>query len=109
MEYLSNDVEDHPDQHKNSHKLCEETGHTVLSWLKVNGNETTSWSELPNLGKAIVEQLQASEEINKFKKAGLWESQSGVRVGALTIWVRLFEKEKLKESLSGLSVPTRIG
>ena len=29
MEYLSNDYEDHPNQYKNSHKLCNETGHPV--------------------------------------------------------------------------------
>ena len=55
----------------------------------------TTWSEFPNGGKAIVEQILASEEINKSKRAGLWESQSGIRVGKLTIWVRSFEIEKL--------------
>ena len=29
MEHLSNDDEDHPNQHKNSHKLCDEMGHPV--------------------------------------------------------------------------------
>ena len=57
--------------------------------------ETTTWSEFPNGRKAIVEQILASEEINKSKRAGLWESQSGIRVGKLTIWVRSFEIEKL--------------
>ena len=36
--------------------------------------ETTTWSEFPNGAKAIVEQILASEEINKSKRAGLWES-----------------------------------
>ena len=31
--------------------------------------ETTIWSEFPNGGKAIVEQLLASEEINQSKRA----------------------------------------
>ena len=35
--------------------------------------ETTTWSEFPNEWKAIVEQILTSEEINKSKKAGLWE------------------------------------
>ena len=43
--------------------------------------ETTTWPEFPNGGKAIVEQILASEERNKSKRAGLWESQSGIRVG----------------------------
>ena len=36
--------------------------------------ETTRWSEFPNEGETIVEQMLASEEINKSKRAGLWES-----------------------------------
>ena len=32
-------------------------------------------------GKAIVEQVLASEEINKSKRAGLLELQSGMQVG----------------------------
>ena len=40
--------------------------------------ETTTWTEFPNWGKAIVEQILSSEEMNKFKGAGLWESQSGI-------------------------------
>ena len=31
MEHLSNDHEDHPNQLENSHKLCDEAGHPVLS------------------------------------------------------------------------------
>ena len=57
--------------------------------------EATTWSEFPSGGKAIVEQILVSEERNKSKRAGLWESQSGIRVGKLTIWVRSFEIEKL--------------
>ena len=53
--------------------------------------ETTTWSEFPNGAKAIVEQLLASEVRNKSKRAGPWESESGIRVGKLTIWVRSFE------------------
>ena len=34
MEHLSNDHEDHPNQHENSHKLCNEMGHPVLSLLE---------------------------------------------------------------------------
>ena len=36
--------------------------------------ETTAWSELASGGKAIVEQILASEGRNKSKRAGLWES-----------------------------------
>ena len=53
--------------------------------------ETTTWSEFPNEEKSIVEQMLVSDDRNRSKRAGLWESQSGIRVGKLTIWVRLFK------------------
>ena len=46
--------------------------------------ETTTWSEYPNGGKAIVEQILVLEETNKSKRAGLWESQSGIWEGKLS-------------------------
>ena len=58
MEHLSNDYKDCPNQHENSHKLCNEMGHPVLSLLE------SQWSEFPNGGKAIVELILGSEEIN---------------------------------------------
>ena len=36
-------------------------------------------------GKSIVEQILASEEINKSESAGIWESLSGIQVRKLTI------------------------
>ena len=54
----------------------------------------TTWSEFSNGEKAIIEQILASEKRNKSKRAGLWESQPGIQVGKLTIWVRSFEIEK---------------
>ena len=38
--------------------------------------ETTTWSDFSNEVKAIGKQILVSEEINKSKRAGLWESQS---------------------------------
>ena len=34
MEHLSYDHKDHPNQHKNGYKLCDETGHLILSLLE---------------------------------------------------------------------------
>ena len=51
-----------PKKHENGHKLCDETGLPVLSLLE---------SQFPNGGKAIAEQILASEEINKSKRGGL--------------------------------------
>ena len=54
----------------------------------------------------FVEPILVSEEINKFKRAVLLESQPGIRVGKLTISVRSFENiTKFTRSTSS----TRIG
>ena len=34
MEHLSSDHKDHPNKHKNSHKLCNEIGHLILILMK---------------------------------------------------------------------------
>ena len=34
MEYISNDHKDHPNQHENSHKLCNETGHLIVKLME---------------------------------------------------------------------------
>ena len=72
MEHLSNDYKDYLNQHKNSHKLSNEMGHPLVNLMGLSMEpETTSWSESPNRGKVIVEQILVSEERNKFKRAGL--------------------------------------
>ena len=34
MEHLLNDHTDHPNQHKNSHKLCDEMGHPSVDFME---------------------------------------------------------------------------
>ena len=68
--------------------------------------ETITWSEFTSVGKAIVEQIPTSVERNKSERAGLWESQSGIQVGKLTIWVRSFE---IMIEFARLISSTRIG
>ena len=34
MEHLSNDDEDRPNQIKNNHTLCDETGHPIVSLME---------------------------------------------------------------------------
>ena len=63
MERLTNDPEDHPSQRDNSHKQYDETWHHLET--------ETATSEFANEGKAIGEQILASEEINKSKRAGM--------------------------------------
>ena len=53
----------------------------------------------------IVEQILPSEEINKSKRAELWESQFGIRVEKLTIWGNSFEIIKIITEFPGLSIP----
>ena len=72
MKHLSNDYKDHLNQHENNHKLCNETGHSVLSLLE------SQWKLIQQHGlnfqmegKPLLKQILASEEINKFKGAGL--------------------------------------
>ena len=47
--------------------------------------ETTAWSEFPNGGKAIVEQVLVLEERNKSRRAGLYRGYTRYD------WVRPFE------------------
>ena len=61
-------------------------------WWRVNGNWDNNMIKISQWRENILEQILASEERNKSKRAGLWESQSGIRIRRLTIWVRLFEK-----------------
>ena len=65
-------------------RLSDELGHPHCEFDgKSMETVTTTWSEFPNGGKSI--------RRNEFKRAGLWKSQSGIQVGKLVIWVRLFE------------------
>ena len=95
MECLLNDHKDCPNQNTNSQTMQ----WNRASCFEFDGNsmqtETATWSEFPNGGKIPAEEILVSEERNKSKKEGLWESQSGVQVGELTIWVRSFEIERL--------------
>ena len=47
--------------------------------------ETNTRSEFPNGGKAIVEQILASEERKKSKRAELCNSQTWIQVGTMTM------------------------
>ena len=72
MEHPSNDYEDHPNQHENSQKLCDETGYPIVNLIESQWKLTQQHgSEFPNGEKAIVEQILVSEERNKSKRAGL--------------------------------------
>ena len=42
--------------------------------------ETATWLKFPNGGKVTAQEILVSEEKNKSKRAGLWQSTSGIRV-----------------------------
>ena len=76
MEHLLNDHEDHPNQYKNSHKLCDEMEHPVVNlreglWKLRLQHDQNFLMEAANGGKAMTEQILASDERNKSKRAGL--------------------------------------
>ena len=70
-------------------------------------SEATIWSEFPSGRKTTVEHILVSVEINRSKGGGLWQSQLGIQVGKLTMWIRLFELEELKQ-LTRSIISTRI-
>ena len=66
MEHLSNDHQDHPNQHENSEKLCDEMGHPVDNLMESQWELRQLDQNFPMGGKAIVEQILASEVITWF-------------------------------------------
>ena len=76
MDYLSNYHIDHPNQHKNSHIQCDEKGHPVVNMMKNQWKLRQQYDQ--NQKKVIVKQILVSVEINKSKRAGLGEPQSGI-------------------------------
>ena len=72
MEHLSNDHEDHPNQHKKSQKLYNEMGHPDLSLMEGQWKLRQQHDQnFPVEGKATAEQILVSEDRSKFKRAGL--------------------------------------
>ena len=62
---------------------CNEMGQSV-----VNIMESQLKLGQQHGGKANLEQILASEKRSKPKRAGLWDSHAGIKVGKLTIWVK---------------------
>ena len=85
MEYLSYDHEDRPNQGKNSHKLCDEMEHTLLSLAGSQWKLRQQHDQSSNGGKAIVKQILASEERIKSNKQDCENHTSGIRARKLTI------------------------
>ena len=69
-------------------------------WWKVNGNWENNMIRIFQWRESHC-RTNSSVKRNKSKWEELWESQSGIRVGELTIWVKSFEIQ----SSPGWSVP----
>ena len=72
MEHFSNDHEDHSNQHENSHKLCDETGHPIVNlmesqWKLRQKHDQNFPVEESHCGTNTL----SSEERNKPKRTGL--------------------------------------
>ena len=68
MEHLSNDHEDRPNQHENSHKLCNETDHPVVNMMESQWKLRQEHDQnFPMEGKPMKPTASISEEINKSK------------------------------------------
>ena len=57
--------------------------------------ETITWLEILNKWKTAIEEILGSEEINKSKRPGWWDSQTVFQTRKLTISLRLFEIKKI--------------
>ena len=77
-------------------------------WWKVNRNWNNNMIRISQWRKSHC-RTNTSVTRKKSKRAGLWESLSGIRVWKLTIWVRSFEiKKSIIEFTMSISSP-RIG
>ena len=77
MEPFSNDHKDFSNQHKNSHKLFDGMGHSILSlmesqWKMIQQND----QNLPQWKGSHWRTNTCVRRKNKSYRAGLWESQS---------------------------------
>ena len=72
MEHLSIDREDNPNQHENSHKLCDERGYLFWVYWKANGNrdnnmiKISEWRDIHCRTNTIVrrkKQIQKSRTV----------------------------------------------
>ena len=83
MEHLPNDHEAHPNQHHNTHKLWDETGHPVSNFKESQWKLRQQHQNFPMEESHF--RILASKQKNKSKRGGLWKSLPGIWVGKLTI------------------------
>ena len=84
-----------------------EWGIPLWIWWKVSGNSDKNMIKISQWRESHC-RTNTSVRRNKSKRAGLWESLSGIQAEKLTIWVRSLETEKLWQSSPDLSVPPEL-
>ena len=109
MEHLSNDHEDHPNQHENSHKLCNEMGHPVMNLMESQWNwdnnmtRISQWRESnckTNTGIRRIKYIQSSRIV----RTTVWNPSKKFNYLSKVIW----ERKILIEFTRSIS-STRIG
>ena len=105
MEHLSNDQEDHSNQHENSHKLCNETDIPLWIWSRINGNWDNNTIRISQWRESHCRTITSVRRKKKVQKSSttritVWDQRRKVNY-----WVRSFEVEKLSQSSPGGSVP----
>ena len=86
MEHLSNDHEDRANQHENSHKLMQWSGASCCEFdgksmeMRKHHDQNSQWSE------SYCRTNSSIRRNNKFQGTRLWESQSVIQLGKVTIW-----------------------
>ena len=99
MEHISNDQKDHLNQHKNSHKQCDETGHPVVNMMKSQWKLKQQHDQnLPMGGKPLPFQKSRTVRITD------WDASRKVNHLSKVIWDRKIISE-LTRSISS----TRVG
>ena len=71
MEHLSNDHKDHSNQHNNSHKKCDETGHPVVNMMESQWELRQHHDRNFPMEEKLVEQILALEKTNISKRIEL--------------------------------------
>ena len=76
-------------------------------WWKVNGN----WDNMIRISQWRESHCRTNTSVRrkKSKRAGPWESQSGIGVGKLTIWGKVIWDRKIITEFTRLTNSTRIG
>ena len=109
MEHLPNDHNDHPNQHKNSHKLCYETGHPIVNLMESQWKLRQQHDQNFPMGGShcrINSSVRRKKQIQKSRtmRITVWNPSRNVDHLSKVIWDR-----RIITELTRLICSTRIG